>query len=184
MERGNQSIPINPPNKAIERKLRAVHGSCLRKPRARPSIPLIAGVKNSTSRVIPQSYTTFGRPQSPHFPQGQIKPPHLHSFIPAACAALCRLCMYGVSPLSLDSLGHSTGLQISLMSLCNLLDNLKCFFKAHVLLAHNIISSAGSVISLTSFCIARLLFVISSFLSPSRSAKSEPIKIQPVVSAG
>ena len=45
MERGNQSIPIKPPNKAIERKLGAVHGSCLRKPRARPSIPLIAGVR-------------------------------------------------------------------------------------------------------------------------------------------
>ena len=33
------------PNKQIERKLRAAHGSCLRKPRARPSIPLNAGVR-------------------------------------------------------------------------------------------------------------------------------------------
>ena len=50
-------------------------------------------LKNSTGRVIPQSYTTFDRPQSPHFPQGQIKPPHSQRIIPAAVAALCRLCM-------------------------------------------------------------------------------------------
>jgi len=45
MERGNQSIPINPPNKAIERKLRAVHGSCLRLPMATFGGTLIAGVR-------------------------------------------------------------------------------------------------------------------------------------------
>ena len=77
------------------------------------------------------SSTFYLLPQSPHFPQGQIRPPHLQSFSPAAFAALCRLCMYGVSPLSLDSPGHGAGLHISLMSLCDFFNDFECLIQIH-----------------------------------------------------